>query len=171
MSGNLIIYMHVLSPFSAYVVAVANHLKIQHTQVQIDLAKNEHKAEWYLKINPKGQIPAIKDGDYCLADSIAISKYLIKSRKIITPLYPTNELDKCEEIDQLLEISKEIEPKTLDALMRLFWDPKLRGKQAMPEDEQEDLRNGLYDTYQKLEDHLENTGTKYFCSESKESQT
>lgn len=32
------------------------------------MSVGEHKTENYLKINPIGKIPAIKDGDFCVLD-------------------------------------------------------------------------------------------------------
>jgi glutathione S-transferase len=39
-------------------------------------AKGEHKSPEYLAINPRGQVPAIKDGDFTLYQSMAILLYL-----------------------------------------------------------------------------------------------
>ena len=104
MAENLTIYMHVLSPFAATVVATANHLNIPHTERQIDLRANEQKTDWYLKINPAGKIPAIKDGDKCMAESFDICKYLVKSRELKTEFYPIEDEKKCEEIDRIMNL-------------------------------------------------------------------
>eukprot|EP00344_Euplotes_crassus_P007502 CAMPEP_0197006150 /NCGR_PEP_ID=MMETSP1380-20130617/33044_1 /TAXON_ID=5936 /ORGANISM="Euplotes crassus, Strain CT5" /LENGTH=64 /DNA_ID=CAMNT_0042425577 /DNA_START=8 /DNA_END=202 /DNA_ORIENTATION=+ len=64
MSKELIIYQHPISPFAATVVAVANYFNIEHTEYRIDLAMGVQKQDWFLKINPAGKIPAIKDGDH-----------------------------------------------------------------------------------------------------------
>jgi glutathione S-transferase len=45
--------------------------------VAVDFAKSEHKSPPYLKINPAGQVPALTDGDFCLAESLAICSYVI----------------------------------------------------------------------------------------------
>jgi len=45
---------------------------------EVSLVTNEHKAKWYLQINPKGTIPALADGDVIKTDSSEIFKYLLE---------------------------------------------------------------------------------------------
>ena len=52
------------------------------------ISKMEHKSEEYLKINPSGQVPAIKDGDFCLSESHSILRYLAESRGCPDNWYP-----------------------------------------------------------------------------------
>lgn len=40
------------------------------------LAKLEHRSEEFKKINPMMQVPAMKDGEFCLSESHAILRYL-----------------------------------------------------------------------------------------------
>jgi len=52
------------------------------------LSKNEQKAEWYLKINPNGRIPAIVDrdaGDFPVFESGAIMIYLAEKAGRLLP--------------------------------------------------------------------------------------
>ncbi len=48
---------------------------------EIDMRKNEHKSEEFLKINPNGKIPALTDGDVTLFESMAINFYLADTYK------------------------------------------------------------------------------------------
>jgi glutathione S-transferase len=56
---------------------VAAELGTPYEGVAVDFAKGEHKGEAFLKINPMGQVPALVDGDFKLAESMAICSYLI----------------------------------------------------------------------------------------------
>jgi glutathione S-transferase len=57
---------------------VAAELGVSYDSVPVDFAKGEHKAEAFLAINPMGQVPALVDGDFKLAESMAICSYLIE---------------------------------------------------------------------------------------------
>ncbi|CAB3221382.1 unnamed protein product [Arctia plantaginis] len=54
--------------------------------------KREHKSPEYLKINPIGAIPALKDGEFILSDSHAIMKYLLSkyAPDQVESLYPSD---------------------------------------------------------------------------------
>src|SRR6202035_3738929 len=52
-------------------------LHIPYKTVPIDFYPGrEHKAEWFLKINPLGQLPVIDDDGFVLRDAQAILAYL-----------------------------------------------------------------------------------------------
>ncbi len=57
---------------------VAAELGSSYEAVSIDFAKGEHKADAFLAINPMGQVPALVDGDFKLAESMAICSYMIE---------------------------------------------------------------------------------------------
>lgn len=42
----------------------------------INFREKEHKSAEYLKINPNGKVPALKDGDFIIWESVAINFYL-----------------------------------------------------------------------------------------------
>jgi len=56
---------------------VAAELGIPYQSVAVDFSKGEHRSEQFLRINPMGQVPALVDGDFTLAESMAIASYLI----------------------------------------------------------------------------------------------
>jgi len=56
---------------------VAAEIGTPYETVSVDFSKGEHRSEPFLKINPMGQVPALVDGDFTLAESMAIGSYLI----------------------------------------------------------------------------------------------
>jgi len=56
---------------------VAAEVGTTYEAVSVDFSKAEHKGPAYLAINPMGQVPALTDGDFNLAESMAIGSYLI----------------------------------------------------------------------------------------------
>ena len=49
---------------------------LPYRTVKIDITTNAQKEPWYLKINPNGRIPALKDGDLRVFETGAIMLYL-----------------------------------------------------------------------------------------------
>jgi glutathione S-transferase len=71
-------------------MAVANYLGIDWTLRPVDLVKGEHKSREFAALNPNMRMPVLKDGDYVLWESNAISQYLA-SKKPGSGLLPTDE--------------------------------------------------------------------------------
>jgi glutathione S-transferase len=77
------IYGAILSPFVARVVLAARHKGIKH---KLLMPKDGVKGAAFLKLNPMGKMPAIKDGSTVLFESGVILDYLdakYKSKRII----------------------------------------------------------------------------------------
>ena len=53
-------------------------LDVRYELVDIDMYGGEHKREPFLSLNPFGQMPAMEDGDYTIADSHACLVYLAR---------------------------------------------------------------------------------------------
>lgn len=53
-------------------------LDVPYELVDIDMYGGEHKREPFLSLNPFGQMPAMEDGDYTIADSHACLVYLAR---------------------------------------------------------------------------------------------
>jgi glutathione S-transferase len=56
----------------------AHELAIPYTLSPVDMRKGEQKDPAFLAINPNGHVPAIKDGDLVMWESLAIDLYLAK---------------------------------------------------------------------------------------------
>ena len=54
-------------------------LKLRYDIVPVDFYPGrQHKADWFLRLNPFGQLPVLQDGDLTLSDSGAILAYLAR---------------------------------------------------------------------------------------------
>ena len=60
------------------VLWMAKELGLQYENVPLDPRKGEPRNPDFLKINPNGRVPAIKDGDFVMWESLAINLYLAK---------------------------------------------------------------------------------------------
>jgi glutathione S-transferase len=56
---------------------VAAEVGIDYESAPVDFAKGENRSEWYLKLNPMGQVPVLSCGDLNLSESLAICSYLL----------------------------------------------------------------------------------------------
>ena len=80
------IYGSILSPYVARCVLAARFKGVKHT---LSMLKDGSKSPAYLKINPLGKVPAMKDGKLVLFESTVIVEYLNAKSKT-NPLVPTN---------------------------------------------------------------------------------
>jgi glutathione S-transferase len=53
-------------------------LGIPYETMPLDFAKQEHKSEQYLKLNPNGKVPTMIDDGFVLWESVAINYYLME---------------------------------------------------------------------------------------------
>lgn len=78
MSNTVQIYTFPLSGHAHRVSLFASLAGIPHETVFVDLPAGEHKQAEFLKLNPAGQVPVIKDADVVISDSNAILVYLAR---------------------------------------------------------------------------------------------
>jgi glutathione S-transferase len=75
--SDLKIYGHIISRASR-VMWMAEELGIDYDLETVDVHKGDQNAPDYLALNPNARVPAIKDGDTVLWESLAINLYLAK---------------------------------------------------------------------------------------------
>lgn len=78
MSNTVKIYAFPLSGHAHRVTLFASLAGIPHEVMNVDLPAGEHKQAEFLKLNPAGQVPVIKDADVVISDSNAILVYLAR---------------------------------------------------------------------------------------------
>ncbi|MHA1523894.1 MAG: glutathione S-transferase family protein [Alphaproteobacteria bacterium] len=64
------------SPYGWMAMLAMEVKKLSYVSHRLDPSKTEHKAPDYLAINPRGKVPALKNGDMVVYESIAILNYL-----------------------------------------------------------------------------------------------
>jgi glutathione S-transferase len=64
------------SPFVWRVMLALEHKKIPYESQLLHFDKQEHQSPQMLKLNPRGRVPVLKDGDYVVFESVAVLYYL-----------------------------------------------------------------------------------------------
>src|SRR5262245_22178775 len=64
------------SPFAWRVLLTLEVKGLAYESKLLEFSKGEHKTPAYLRLNPRGKVPALKDGDFVLYESLAIMSYL-----------------------------------------------------------------------------------------------
>lgn len=64
------------SPYSWRVLLALEFKRLRYESHLLDLSKQEHMSPDMLKLNPRGRVPVLKDGDFVCYESLAILAYL-----------------------------------------------------------------------------------------------
>jgi glutathione S-transferase len=72
---TLEIYWGAGSPFAWRVMLAAELKRIPYESKLLEFSKAQNKTPEFLAMNPRGKVPVIRDGDFVLAESIAILAY------------------------------------------------------------------------------------------------
>ena len=76
MTKSLEIFWGSGSPNAWRVLLTAELKKVPYESRLLEFSKEEHKKPEFLALNPRGKVPAIRDGDVVLYESLAIMAYL-----------------------------------------------------------------------------------------------
>lgn len=66
------------SPFAWRVMLMLELKGLAYQSTLLEFSKGDHKAARFLKLNPRGKVPVLKDDDFVLNESLAIMAYLDK---------------------------------------------------------------------------------------------
>lgn len=75
------------APLSPFVRKVRLFLLEKGIDYQLEIITPFGQPAWYRELNPLGRIPAMRDGDFTLADSSVICQYLEEKHPELAPLY------------------------------------------------------------------------------------
>ncbi len=84
------------APLSPFVRKVRVCLLEKGLDYQLEVVMPFTPPEWYLQLNPLGRIPAMKDGELCLADSSVICQYLEEAYGQTARLYGNSPVERAQ---------------------------------------------------------------------------
>jgi glutathione S-transferase len=64
------------SPYSWRVLLALEHKQVPYESHVLQFSKQEHKSPQMLRMNPRGRVPVLKDGDFVVFESLACLLYL-----------------------------------------------------------------------------------------------
>ncbi|RMF01695.1 MAG: glutathione S-transferase family protein, partial [Alphaproteobacteria bacterium] len=75
------------SPYGWRVLLALEYKGADYVSHQLQFSTRDHKKADYLKINPRGRLPALRDGDFILTESLAMLVY-VDEKFPDPPLFP-----------------------------------------------------------------------------------
>jgi len=98
-----------MASINAYKVRILlSMLNLPYELVDIDMHGGEHKREPFLSLNPFGQMPAMQDDDFTIADSHACLLYLARKYDKFDSLLPTDAEGEAKVAEWLSKSANEI---------------------------------------------------------------
>lgn len=134
-------------------------LGVDYKTVPVDFYPGrEHKSDWFLKLNPLGQLPVIDDDGLVLRDAQAILVYLAAKYDALGSWYPRDNPALLGEISQWLAFADAITSTASAARLHdaLFYDFDI-----------EAVRAGAHRLFRILDEHLwfgEQEGRDWICA-------
>ena len=138
------------SPYSWSVLLTLEVKKLQYKSTLIELFKGENRTPAFLKMNPRGKVPVLRDGDYFIYESLAVMSY-IDSKFSETALFGDSPYKSAEIMKLMSEYNSYIAPHIGHIISSAFWSnsPNLT--------KLEDAKQSLTNELAKLEKILTTT--------------
>jgi len=141
------------APLSPFVRKLRLFLAEKGLEYQLEIITPFGQPEWYRELSPLGRIPALKDGDFALADSSVICHYLEEKHPELEPLYGSTPEQRAR-INWLEKYADyELAPRTTFAVFR---NRVLKPTMQQPCDEAA-VQSALHDKLPAHFDYLEKT--------------
>jgi glutathione S-transferase len=102
------------SPFSWRVLLALEHKRLAYESALLHFDKQEHQSPHMLRLNPRGRLPVLKDGDYVVFESVAILYYL-ESKYPSPPIFGTSP----EEAGVIMRVICEFQAYAEPALLQI----------------------------------------------------
>jgi len=136
------------SPNCQRVKVVLEEKKLAYETIRVDLRKKEQKEPEFLKLNPRGKVPVLVDGDTVLYESRIINEYL-EEQYPEPPLMPKSPAERAK-IRLLMDYAlTELIPPHQKLREQMLKDEKERNRAEL-----ESARGELLGMLQKFEEEL-----------------
>lgn len=111
-------------------VWMLEELGVKYERDMVDQTKGEAKTDAFLKINPGGKVPALKDGDVVMFESLAINLYLAMTYGKGS-VWPDSKAGQAACLQWTMFSATEVEPHTVGALIELIFKPEALRDEAV----------------------------------------
>ncbi|XP_071445871.1 glutathione S-transferase theta-1-like [Hetaerina americana] len=158
------IYYDLISQPARAVLALVKVNGIPYESCPIQLRKGEHLSEEYMKVNPFHRVPTIIDDGFKLMESVAILRYLCRTRNLDDHWYPKDPKLQAR-VDEYLEWQHiDIRSNTMGYIMNKFMMPSLTGT---PADKKlvDMLQNNMDQSFDYIENVWLKNDKKYLIGE------
>src|SRR5690348_1894515 len=123
------------------VLWMASELGLQYEHVPLEPRTGDTRKPDYLKINPNGHVPSIKDGDLVLWESLAINLYLAKKHG--GPLAPANLAEEGKALTWSMWAMTELEDNVVTLVQNALMPPERKPDPARIERAQDGVKAPL----------------------------
>jgi glutathione S-transferase len=121
------------SPYAWKVWLALEHKGIPYDLKVLSFDQKEHKSPEFLKVNPRGRVPAIVDDGFALHESNAITEYL-DERNPEKPLLPKDVKERAIARRLIAEVTSDLEPIVNSfAEATLYTKPEARDSKLIAE--------------------------------------
>jgi glutathione S-transferase len=120
------------------------------------LSRRQHLSAELLAVNPRHQVPAFRDGDFCLSEATAIIRYLAETSNVGSQWLGSSTRERAR-VNQLLSwYHTNLRTKaTLEYFLPVLLGPAYRGKPRPGADLLNQLRRQLRGTLEQVNEFLE----------------
>lgn len=138
------------SPYAWRVLLALEVKQINYESKRLSFTDEDLKSDEYLAISPRGKVPAIRDGDVTVHESIAILRYL-EDLKPEPVLFGSDPIERSKIWCAIMEIMNYIEPNILDYARTIFYGELSEKKQIAI-----DARKAIEDEFVNINTCLKN---------------